>query len=146
VKDPIVQRVNGGWQAWICCHPLDEPDEEDRMFSAYATSADGVEWDWHGAVLTPRPGTWDARGARLTAVLPDGRAAYDGRATKEENWFERTGLARRTETGGFEAIGDEPVSDARYLEVLPLRGGGFRIFYEWPLADGSHELRTELVA
>jgi hypothetical protein len=146
VKDPIVQRVDGGWQAWICCHPLDEPDEEDRMSSAYATSADGVEWEWQGQVLAPRPGTWDARGARLTAVLPDGRATYDGRATKEENWFERTGLARRRADGAFEQLDDEPVSDARYLDVVPLAAGGYRIYYEWPLEDGSHELRTELVA
>jgi hypothetical protein len=146
VKDPIVQRVEGGWQAWICCHPLDEPDQEDRMWSAHATSADGIEWKWHGNVLMPRPGKWDARGARLTAVLPDRRAAYDGRATKEENWFERTGLARGTRDCGFEQLGDEPVSDARYLDVLPLRGGGYRIYYEWPLPDGSHELRTELIS
>jgi hypothetical protein len=142
VKDPIVRRTSGGWEAWICCHPLDEPDEEDRMTSAYATSADGLAWEWHGTVLRPRPGTWDARGARLTVVLPDGRAAYDGRATKEENWFERTGLARRVD-GEFEQVGDEPVADARYLEVLPLPAGGYRIYYEARLPDGSHELRTE---
>jgi hypothetical protein len=145
VKDPIVRRAGGGWEAWICCHPLDEPDEEDRMTSAYATSADGLTWEWHGTVLEPRPGTWDARGARLTAVLPDGRAAYDGRATKEENWFERTGLAQLVD-GRFEQAGDGPVSDARYLEVLALPEGGYRIYYEAPLPDESHELRTELVS
>jgi len=144
VKDPIVRRVDGGWQAWICCHPLDEPDEEDRMWSAYATSADGVDWQLGEVVLRPRPGGWDARGARLTAVLPDGRAAYDGRASKEENWFERTGLARREGDGTFRPEGDEPVSVARYLDVLPLRDGGYRLYYEWPLEDGSHDLRTEL--
>src|SRR6185369_17003945 len=86
VKDPIVRRAGSGvgstepqrgrgWEAWICCHPLDVPDEEDRMSSAYATSDDGLRWRLHGTVLAPRPGAWDARGARLTAVLPDGRAA-----------------------------------------------------------------------
>ena len=114
------------------------------MTSAYATSADGLTWDWHGTVLAPRPGMWDARGARLTAVLEDGRAAYDGRATKEENWFERTGLARSVD-GRFEQVGDEPVSDARYLEVVPLPDGGYRIYYEAALPDESHELRTELI-
>ena len=24
VKDPVVRRAGDGWQAWICCHPLDE--------------------------------------------------------------------------------------------------------------------------
>lgn len=149
VKDPLVQRTfDSGWQAWICCHPLDEPDEEDRMTTAYATSRDGVTWEWHGTVLSPRPGTWDQRGARLTAVLPDGRAAYDGRASKEENWFERTGLARLTggRPGELEQVGDDAVADVRYLDVVPLRGGGFRIYYEARLPDESHELRTELIA
>ncbi|MDQ3994128.1 MAG: hypothetical protein M3265_04985 [Actinomycetota bacterium] len=145
VKDPVVQRVNGGWQAWICCHPLDEPDEEDRMRAAYATSADGLEWEWHGTVLAGRPKMWDARGARVTSVLPDGRATYDGRATKEENWFERTGLARATDRGHLEQLGDEPVADVRYLEMVPLPDGGYRIYYEARLPDESHELRTELI-
>ena len=147
VKDPLVQRVSGGWQAWICCHPLDVPDEEDRMTTAYATSADGLEWDWHGTVLRGRPGRWDARGARVTVVLADGRAVYDGRASKEENWFERTGLARRTGTGGdLEAKGDDAVANVRYLDVVPLPGGGYRIYYEAPLPDETHELRTELIS
>ena len=148
VKDPFVRRTpDGGWEAWICCHPLDVPDEEDRMTTAYATSADGLAWDWHGTVLAPRPGRWDGRGARLTAVLPDGRAAYDGRATREENWFEQIGLARLTgnRPGELEQTNDEPAADARYLDVLALPDGGYRIYYEARLPDESHELRTELI-
>jgi hypothetical protein len=145
VKDPVVRRVDGGWEAWICCHPLDEPDEEDRMKTAYATSGDGLEWDWRGAALEGRPGRWDARGARVTAVLPDGRAAYDGRATKEENFFEKTGLAHRLGDGRLVQARDEPVSHVRYLDVLPLPGDGYRLYYEAPLPDESHELRTDVV-
>lgn len=145
VKDPLVQRVNGGWCAWICCHPLDEADEEDRMTTAYATSANGLEWTWHGTVLAPRPGTWDQRGARVTAVLADGRVAYDGRASKEENWFERIGLAQLGPDDSIEQTADDAVYDARYLDVVTLPGGGYRIYYEARLPDESHELRTELI-
>jgi hypothetical protein len=146
VKDPVIRHADGRWQAWICCHPLDVPGDEDRMTTGYATSDDGLDWEWHGTVLAGRPGAWDARGARLTAVLPDGRVAYDGRATKEENWFERTGLAVGDgRPGGLVALGDAPVLDARYLEVLPLPDGAYRLYYEARLADESHELRTELV-
>ena len=145
VKDPIVQRRDDGWHAWICCHPLDEAGEEDRMTTAHAASGDGVDWEWQGTVLGPRPGRWDARGARLTAILSDGRAAYDGRATKDENWFERTGLAKPHD-GKLVQTGEQPVSVARYLDVLALPTGGYRIYYEWPLPGQSHELRTELIA
>jgi hypothetical protein len=145
VKDPVVRQVDGGWEAWICCHPLDEPDGEDRMATAYATSAEGLTWDWRGTALEGRPGRWDARGARVTAVLPDGRAAYDGRATKEENFFEKTGLARRAGNGRLVHAQDEPASHVRYLDVLPLPGGGYRLYYEAPLPDESHELRTDLI-
>jgi hypothetical protein len=146
VKDPIVRLVDGRWHAWICCHPLDVPGAEDRMSSAYATSDNGLEWEWQGTVLTGRPGAWDARGARLTTVLPDGRAAYDGRASAEENWFERTGLARSTgQQGHFAQIEGSPIVDVRYLDVLPLGDGGYRIWYEARLPDESHELRTEAI-
>ena len=120
-----MQRTSQGWRAWICCHLLDQPGEEDRMYTAYATSEDGLRWEWQGVALEGRPGAWDARGARVTAVLPDGRAAYDGRATAEENWFERTGLAYQSgEPGRLRHADGEPV-DVRYLDVLPLRTAAF---------------------
>ena len=78
------------------------------------------------------------------AVLPDGRASYDGRATAEENFAERTGLAVPADPG-LAAAGAAPVADVRYLDVLPLPAGEQRLYYEAPLPDGSHELRTELV-
>ena len=71
----------------------------------------------------------------MTAVLADGTVYYDGRATKEENFRERTGIVG----------GEAPVADVRYLDVLALPGGGWRLFYEAPLPDGSHELRSEFI-
>lgn len=147
VKDPIVRRSRGGWHAWVCVHPLDIPGAEDRMSTAYATSDDGVAWRWHGTVLQGRDGCWDARGARVTSVLPDGRACYDGRATADENWFERTGLAVPSGEGpSLRAVDGDPIADVRYLEVLPLPQGGDRLYYEARRPDGTHELRTELHA
>jgi hypothetical protein len=146
VKDPVVRRADGLWQAWLCCHPLDELGEEDRMTTGFATSRDGLDWEWHGTTLAGRPGAWDARGARVTAVLPDGTVTYDGRATADENWSERTGLAvGAAGSGRLTAVGDGPVSSARYLDVVPLPDGGYRLYYELPLPDESHELRTEHV-
>jgi len=145
VKDPVVRLDDGRWRAWICCHPLGDAGEEDRMTTALATSHDGLAWHWEATVLGPRPGAWDARGARVTAVLPDGRAFYDGRATKGENFRERTGVAEPAAGGALAAAGDEPVADVRYLDLLALPGGGWRLYYEAPLPDGSHELRTELI-
>jgi len=146
VKDPYVKLIDGRYHAWICCHLLDIPGEEDRMNTAYATSDDGITWTWHGTVLSGRSGEWDARGARLTTVLPDGRAAYDGRRNAAENWFERSGIAAPTGDGSeLAAVPGTPVTDVRYLDALALPGGGYRIFYEFRLPDESHELRTELV-
>ncbi|MGY1806901.1 hypothetical protein ACI8AF_05980 [Blastococcus sp. SYSU D00669] len=142
VKDPVVRLRDGRWEAWLCCHPLDVPGAEDRMTTAYATSADGLDWTWRGTVLRPTPGSWDARGARVTAVLDDGRVAYDGRPTAEANWFEQTGLAVPAPEG-LRPVGTAPAYDARYLTVLPLPGGGTRVWYEFRLPDESHELRTE---
>ena len=76
-------------------------------------------------------------------MLADGRASYDGRATAEENWFERTGLA--TPHGGVLVAEQDEPRDVRYLDVLALGEGRTRIYYEARLPDESHELRTELL-
>lgn len=144
VKDPVVRRGRDGWTAWICCHPLAPAGEEDRMTTALATSDDGLRWSALRTVLTPRPGAWDARGTRVTAVLPDGRAYYDGRATAAENFSERTGIAELGPGGSLVAVGDAPVAGVRYVDALALPEGGLRLFYEAPLPDGSHELRTAM--
>jgi hypothetical protein len=158
VKDPVVLRHSGYWHMWVTCHPLDIPDHEDRMTTGYATSADGVDWNWQGTVLRPGVAGWDARGARLTAVvLGDSYAVatYDGRASAEENWEERTGTAVAPlnadgTVGTFTPTDDEPAgspvggSGLRYVTAVA-SGSGRRLYYEATRADGAHHLRTELI-
>jgi hypothetical protein len=154
VKDPVVVSHDGAWHLWASVHPLDDPASTDRMTTDYATSPDGISWTWHGHALTPRPGEWDARGARVTAArfTPDGVFAYyDGRASAAENYEERTGLAVGTAPGSLAAIGSAPVAEApgghgglRYLDIVDLGDGRERLYYELTRPDGLHELRTEL--
>jgi len=154
VKDPVIRHHNGIWQLWASCHPLADPEEADQMITAYATSTDGLDWSWQGTALAGRPGSWDSRGTRVTAVSQSGdtiTAFYDGRASAAENYEERTGIASGTEPAALAAVGTGPAAQSRYgggglryLEVLPLPDGQHRIYYELTRADGAHELRTEL--
>jgi hypothetical protein len=153
VKDPVI-RLNGIWQMWVCCHPLADPAETDQMVTEYATSSDGLDWTWHGTALSGRPGYWDARGTRVSAVWQDGEsliAFYDGRASVAENYEERTGVAAGTGPTALAALGAGPAAESphagkglRYLDFVELPGGGRRLYYEMTRPDGAHELRTEL--
>jgi hypothetical protein len=158
VKDPVLLHTGDRWHLWASVHPLQRWDDADRMTTDYATSPDGVDWTWHGTVLSGRTAAWDARGVRVSAVLPYGdtiEAAYDGRATAEQNWEELTGLATGTlgpdgRYGPLRSDGAEPVRSpfggggVRYLSAVPLPDGATRIYYEVTRPDGAHELRTEL--
>jgi hypothetical protein len=154
VKDPVVRQIDGTWHLWLCCHPLDLPEDTDRMTTHYGTSHDGLHWTLHGPALAGTPGTWDQRGARVAEVVRDGggwSAYYDGRATKEENAEERTGVAHGAAPGHLVAepgvMGARPDGEGslRYLSLLQLPDGGVRLYYETSRRDGAHDLRTEYV-
>lgn len=154
VKDPVIKIHDGSWHMWATLHPLADWDGADRMHSAYATSDDGLAWRWHGTALEGRAGAWDSRGTRVAEVLL-GRdqviAYYDGRATAEENYEERTGVATGTLTQ-LRAYDDAPLAASphagrglRYLTVLAQPDGSTRLYYEATRPDGAHDLLTELV-
>jgi hypothetical protein len=154
VKDPVVRHHDGTWHLWASVHPLDDPASTDRMTTDYATSPDGVAWTWHGHALTPRPGEWDSRGVRVSAVrfgADEVVAYYDGRASAAENYEERTGVAIGASPATLTAIGTAPVGATpagsgglRYVDIVDLGNGRERWYYELTRPDGAHELRTEL--
>lgn len=149
VKDPVISHGADGWVMWLCCHPLTEPGEEDRMTTRRLVSADGLRWLDRGEVLAGRSGEWDARGARVTAVLSDDplTVLYDGRPDAASNWFETTGVARWNGSR-LVPVDSPPIrsphSDGafRYAAAVPLPGGRTRFYVEAARPDGAHDLVT----
>jgi hypothetical protein len=158
VKDPVVMvDAQGRWHAWVCCHPLDEPGQEDRMTTRYAHSEDGLVWSWGETVLAPATSGWDRRGRRVSAVVPrqDGSVigCYDGRADAQENWYERTGMLRGASIEGpLSPVTSEPVQSPfgrntlRYATIVDLGENLGRVYYESAAQDGSNEIRTQVIS
>jgi hypothetical protein len=140
IKDPVLVRSQG-LRILATVHPLTEGDENaDQMISVDAYSDESV--------MAPEPGTWYSRGTRITSVVGE-YAYFDGRASAEENFEERTGIARWNGSRYIPLAG--PVSSPfgggalRYVSAIELPAG-LRLYYESATKYGSHELRTELRA
>ncbi|MBA8795121.1 hypothetical protein FHX74_002749 [Friedmanniella endophytica] len=165
VKDPVITVRDAGraaadgepdepWELWLCCHPLDVVGAEDRMTTRRLVSADGLTWHDRGEVLSGTAGRWDARGARVTAVVERNplTVLYDGRPDAASNWHETTGLARwdglRLQPVGEQDVLRSPYGDGafRYVCLVNEPDGSRRFYFEAARPDGAHDLYTALVA
>jgi hypothetical protein len=153
VKDPVIRPLeDGGWEMWLCCHPLDDVGHEDRMTTRRLTSNDGLEWADHGEVLHGRSGAWDERGARVTAVIASDplTVLYDGRPDAASNWYERTGVAtwdgaRLNVEESLEPLASPYGEGAlRYATAVRLPDGRTRFYFEASRSDGAHDLVTSV--
>jgi hypothetical protein len=140
IKDPVLVRGQD-LRIWATLHPLTEGDDNaDKMISVDART--------RKPVMEPEPDTWYSRGTRITAVVGE-YAYFDGRASAEQNFEERTGLARWN--GSCYNAEAGPVSSPfgcgalRYVSAIKLPDNSMRLYYESATEYGSHELRTELL-
>src|SRR5258707_10533261 len=139
IKDPVLVRGKE-LRIFATVHPLTEGDENaDQMTSVDAYSGESV--------MMPEPGTWYDRGTRITSIVGE-YAYFDGRASAEENFEERTGIARWNGSRYIAVAG--PASSPfgggalRYVSAIELPAG-LRLYYESATKYGSHELCTELI-
>jgi hypothetical protein len=124
--------------------------------TGWATSPDGRRWQWRGLLLsTGTAGGWDGYQTRLNCLLyraPGWAGFYDGSASHLGNYEERTGLAVSLDLRHWERLSPEGPAlmsphasgSLRYVDVLA-HGGTLRYYYEYARADGSHELRCNVV-
>lgn len=148
VKDPVVVPEGGGLRLYASVAvPAGDPDHSTqdvfgtgtvRSATGSAWSRDGVTWRWDGVVLSPSGTGWDGYETRISCLLTPDLALYDGLARAEDNYGERTGMARRQADGTFTPLTrTRPLRDARYVAF-----DGARFFWEEALRDGSHALRA----
>ena len=117
IKDAVVLWHQGKWHLWASRHPLDDPRATDRMTTEYATSDDGLDWQWRGTALAPRAGTWDQR---AFVSLPSSSAKGGQRRSTT------VGPRLRRTTRNAPASPRDSDSTARRVRSEPHRGVGAR--------------------
>jgi hypothetical protein len=121
------------------------------MITRYACGVDGLDWHDQGVVLRGTPGSWDARGARITAILNESplTVLYDGRASAAENagmsgpaWpvsaTDHSCWSVMLQSQNLRTL----TAPLRYVSAVPLPNGRTRFYFEAARSDGSHDLMT----
>ena len=167
VKDPYILIVGGKYYMLVSYatspkRPAEGLHDTADIFNTgkttsrtgLALSSDGVNFTWIADVLSPGVG-WNAYAARATSVLyvaPVFNVFYDGGASVDENYEERTGLAITFDLMNYHHVTDQaPLlvsphasGSLRYMDVVRL-GEDIYYYYEYARPDGSHELRMNKV-
>ncbi|MCZ6680289.1 MAG: hypothetical protein O7E52_23915 [Candidatus Poribacteria bacterium] len=126
-----------------------------KSHTGLAISGDGVRFRWLGDIFSPRESGWDAYAARISTLLytpPVFTAFYDGSASVAENYEERTGIAISLDLRSYERVTEAgPIltsphasGSLRYMEAIVVNNQIY-YYYEYARADGSHELRLNVV-
>ncbi|MEA3407294.1 MAG: hypothetical protein U9R48_04350 [Chloroflexota bacterium] len=168
VKDPWVMIVNGLYYmliSYAMSLDITSPEDREKMHAtadiyntgltlsstALAVSGDGRHYEWKGDIFPPRQGAWDAYAARLGCLIPTESGwlgYYDGAASVEENYEERTGMVQSWDLTHFYRLSQQGPSivspygsgGLRYVDAIALDGELY-LYYEFCRPDGSHELR-----
>lgn len=121
-----------------------------------ALSTDAIEWKWVGDVMSPpSENSWNAYATRVSCVLytpPIFSVFYDGGSSVGENYEEKTGLAITFDFMKYKHISEKsPIlispygsNSLRYMDAIKLDNQVY-YYYEYARADGSHELRVNVV-
>jgi hypothetical protein len=166
VKDPFLFQVAGLHHMVVSFATRAEPADDPQLHGtadAYntglitsatglATSDDGVDWQWEGEIFAPAPTGWDAYCSRIGCLWydpPAWLALYDGSASVEQNYEERTGLAFTFDLRHFHRVtrraplmtSPHARGTLRYFDLLRLPDATF-LYYEMSRPDASHDLRV----
>lgn len=169
VKDPVLVHAHGlSWMflstAVVSLSGLERTEEELHASqdvyttglvsstTGLAVSRDGLHYQWLGHVLEPSPQHWDAYASRISTVFATSHgfiAFYDGGASVQENYEERTGVAvsadlvhwTKLSVDGPWLVSPYGKGTLRYIDYVIWNRQAF-LYYEMARPDGSHELRV----